>query len=172
MGKLKDFVNAIPEKLFMNFGINSEGITFEAVENLESSVKASHIIITATPSRIPIIKKEWIQKGTHISCIGADMAGKQEIDSKIMLNARIFTDDKKQCIQAGEIEIPIKNGIISEKDIIGDIGDLLLDKVQGRRNEEEITVFDATGMALLDIATGKIALQLAEEQGLGVKVEI
>lgn len=170
--KLKSFVSSIPQKLQSKFGINTGMVRFEAVENLESAVKDSHIIITVTPSRTPIIKKEWVQKGTHISCIGADMAGKQEIDSEIMSKARIFTDDKQHCMQVGEIEIPLKRCIISEKDIVGEIGDLLLGKVQGRTSEEQITIFDATGMALLDIATAKIALKLAEEQGLGVKAEI
>ncbi|GAA0732678.1 ornithine cyclodeaminase family protein [Clostridium oceanicum] len=168
--KAKSFIDNINEKLESKFGINTESVTFKAVENLESAVKDSQIIITVTPSRKPIIKKEWVQKGTHISCIGADMEGKQEIDSKLMSSSLIFVDDKEHCKQVGEIEIPLKKGMISDKDIAGEIGDLILGKVEGRTSEDQITIFDATGMALLDIAIAKIVLQLAEKKGLGTKV--
>lgn len=109
------------------------------------------------------------KKGTHISCIGADMAGKQEIDSRIVSNASIFLDDKEHCMQVGEIEIPLKQGIITEKNISGEIGDLILGKINGRTDNEQITIFDATGMAILDIYAAKIALQSAEENDLGVE---
>ena len=168
----KSFVDDIRYKLQNEFEINTKDVIFEAVEDLEIAVKESHIIITVTPSRTPIIKKDWIQKGTHISCIGADMEGKQEIDSQIMSSALIFVDDMVHCKHVGEIEIPLKQGVISEKDIIDEIGDLILNKVKGRISEDQITIFDATGMALLDIATAKIALHLAEKMGLGTKAKI
>ncbi|QOS99836.1 ornithine cyclodeaminase family protein [Brevibacterium sp. JNUCC-42] len=168
----KSFIYGIRNKLQNEFGISTQEITFEAVEDLEKAVNDSQIIITVTPSRKPIIKKEWIQKGTHISCIGADMEGKQEIDSGIMSSALIFVDDMEHCKDVGEIEIPLKQGVISEKDIIGEIGDLILDKVKGRTNEDQITIFDATGMALLDIATAEIALKHGEKNGLGIKATI
>lgn len=168
----KVFVEGIRLKLKSEFEMNTESVVFEAVEDLESAVKDSHIIITVTPSRTPIIKKDWVQKGVHISCIGADMEGKQEIDSEIMESAIIFVDDMEHCKHVGEIEIPLKQGIISEKDILGEIGDLMLGIAKGRTNEDQITIFDATGMALLDIATAKIALKLAVKKGLGIKANI
>jgi alanine dehydrogenase len=170
--KLKGFVGGISQRLQQEFGIDTETITFEEVDCLESAVKNSDVIITVTSSRSPLIKHQWIQKGTHISCIGADMAGKQEIESEIMSNARIFVDDKEHCVQVGEIELPIKQGVITESNIAGEMGDLILGKMNGRSNDEQITIFDATGMALLDIYTAKIALQAADELGLGKKAEI
>lgn len=168
----KKFVDDISNKLQNEFDINTETITFEAVKNLEEAVKDSHIIITVTPSRTPIIKKNWVQKGTHISCIGADMEGKQEIDSEIMSSALIFVDDMDHCKHVGEIEIPLKQCIISEKDIIGEIGDLILNKVKGRTSDDQITIFDATGMALLDLTVAEIALHAAEKNELGIKSKI
>lgn len=167
--KLNEFVNALPQRLQDEFGIATGQIVFEAVENLESAVKDSDIIITVTPSKKPVIKSDWVQPGTHLSCIGADMEGKQEIESAILAKARIFVDDLEHCKQVGEIEIPLKQGIISEDDIAGEMGDLLLGRIEGRTDDTEITVFDATGMALLDIYTAKIALQAAEKKGLGTK---
>lgn len=168
----KKFIENISQKIECEFGLETKNIIFEAVEDLESAVKESHIIITVTPSRKSIIKKEWVQKGTHISCIGADMEGKQEIDSKIMKSSIIFVDDFEHCKHVGEIEKALKHSLITEDDIVGEIGELLLDKKKGRKNDDQITIFDATGMALLDIATAKVALQLANEKGIGTSIQI
>lgn len=168
----KGFVEGIHYKLQHEFGISTENIIFEAVEDLEKAVNDSHIIITITPSRKPIIKKEWIQKGTHISCIGADMEGKQEIAAEILTSSLLFVDDMKHCKEVGEIEIPLKQGVIHETNIIGELGDLIVGTVNGRTSNEQITIFDATGMALLDIATADMALKQAEKNGLGMKSNI
>ncbi|QUG41679.1 ornithine cyclodeaminase family protein [Psychrobacillus sp. INOP01] len=170
--KLESFISSISQRLQQEFGIDTETIIFEEVECLESAVKNSDIIITVTSSRVPLIKNNWVQKGTHISCIGADMVGKQEIESEIMSKASIYVDDMEHCVQVGEIELPLKQGIITESNITGEIGDLILRKIKGRSNDEQVTVFDATGMALLDLYTAKIALQTAEEKGFGIKSEI
>jgi len=168
----KIFAETISYRLKNEFDINAEHIVFEPVKNLEIGVKESHIIITITPSRHPIIKKEWVQKGTHISCIGADMIGKQELESEILSSALLFVDDMEHCSSVGEIELPLKQGVINKEHIIGEIGDLILNKVSGRRNNEQITVFDATGMAILDIATADLALNIAEKSKIGSKTKI
>ncbi|MCM3172355.1 MULTISPECIES: ornithine cyclodeaminase family protein [Paenibacillus] len=170
--KLKQFVDAIPHRLQIEFGMNVEKVKFEEVNSLEQAVKHSDIIITVTASRSPIIKREWVKQGTHISCIGADMAGKQEIESSLISEACLFLDDQEHCKQVGEIEIPLKEGAITEGDLRGEIGDVILGKIKGRTSNEQITVFDATGMAILDIYAAKMALQAAEGKNLGVKSEI
>ena len=71
-------------------------VDFEVVESIEESTRKADIIITATPSNKPIIKKDWVEPGTHFSCIGADLSGKQEIDEEIIADSILFTDDIKQ----------------------------------------------------------------------------
>ena len=122
---------------------------------------------TLSEAKAPVIRKEWVRPGTHLSCIGADAEGKEEIDPEIYRGAVIFVDDMVHCVEAGETEIPLKKGIISREDIAGEIGDLILQKVPGRTSDEQITIYDATGMALLDIAAGKAALDLAKKKNLG-----
>jgi ornithine cyclodeaminase/alanine dehydrogenase len=143
-----------------------------AESNLENAVKESDIIITATPSREPMIKKEWVKAGTHFSCIGADMPGKEEIDYNIFEGARVFVDDLKQCMHMGELEIPIKKGVIKPEDVAGEIGDIINDRFAGRLNDEQITIYDATGTALLDLITAQLAFKKAEEQNIGVNVNL
>lgn len=155
------------------FGITvPETVRFQAVEDIQSATGKSDIIITVTPSRKPIIQKEWVKSGTHFSCIGADMSGKEEIDPTIFEDARVFVDDIPQCINVGEIEIPVAQGILKREDIAGEIGDILTGKVAGRESDDQITVFDATGTALLDLLTGKLALDAAGKLGIGTTVKL
>lgn len=166
------FAASMPDTLKNSFDYEPEDVTFEAVKDLPKATGESDIIITVTPSRTPIIQKEWVKPGTHFSCIGSDMSGKEEIDPEIFAGARVFTDDTPQCINVGEIEIPIQKGILKEEDIAGEIGEILIGQTVGRENEEQITVFDATGTALLDLLTAKLALAKAEERNLGETVNL
>lgn len=147
-------------------------INFEPVKNIEEAVGKSDIVISATPSRTPMIKKEWVKKGTHFSCVGSDMEGKQEIDENIFAGAKVFVDDMTQAINVGETEIPIKKGVIKKEDIAGEIGALILGKIKGRISDDEITIYDTTGIALQDLLTAKKVLELAKEKNLGEVIEI
>lgn len=77
-----------------------------------------------------------------------------------------------QAVNVGETELPIKKGIISKEDIIAEIGDVIVGKAVGRTNDEDITIYDTTGIALQDLMTSKLALDIAEAKGLGVEVEL
>lgn len=166
------FVQNVKSRLKEEVNVDACNVHFEAVEDLENATKASDIIITVTPSRKPIIQLDWIKPGTHFSCIGADMQGKTEIDPAILKEAKVYVDDKVHCMEVGEIEIALKEGTINENNIIGEIGDVIEEKVEGRTNPLEVSVFDATGMALLDIATAKTVLDLANQLDLGSKATI
>lgn len=166
------FAKNLRGTLAADFGMENVKAEFTAVKDIAEAVGQSDIIITVTPSREPIIKKEWVKPGTHFSCIGSDMAGKEEIDPQIFAGAKVFVDDIEQCINVGEIEIPIKKNIMNRENISGIIGDIITGKVSGRENDEQITVFDATGTALLDLLTGMLAIKEAEKQGLGQIIEL
>lgn len=160
-------------RMIAEFNINCEQrIVFDAVDDMAKCVGESDIIITVTPSREPVIKREWVKPGTHFSCIGADMEGKEEIDPELFKGARIFADDQPQCMRVGEMEIPLKSGVIKESDISGEIGQVLTGQIVGRQSDDEITIFDATGIALLDLVTGKRAIELANEKSIGTIVEL
>ena len=146
-------------RLYTEFGIDRSGVEFSAVTNLKEAVGQADIIITVTPSREPVIKKEWVKPGTHFSCIGSDMEGKEEIDPEIFRGARVFGDDLNQCKAVGEMEIPLKKGMIGEEELGGEIGQVLTGEVAGRTSDDQITIFDATGLSALDLITAKIALE-------------
>lgn len=142
---------------------------FTATDSLEAAVREADIILTATPAREPMIKAEWVQPGTHLSCIGADISGKQEIDSDVFAAARAFGDDRAQCFAVGECEIPHRDGILTE---LTEIGAVMLGKALGRLTSDDVTVFDSTGIALQDLASAAVILERAEAIGVGTVVTL
>lgn len=158
----KPYAAACPQRMREMFGLAADGVRFVPVSDLAESVGKADIIITITRATSPIIRREWVSPGTHFSCIGADMPGKEEIDPVILRDAAVFVDDIDQCVNAGECELAIKGGFLSREHISAQIGEVLLGKKQGRARADEITVFDATGLALLDLAVAK---KVVEEAG-------
>ena len=165
------YVETIRERLAAELRIRTEA-TIEASDDIREAVGLSDVILTVTRSTEPLIMKDWLKPGTHLSCIGADMEGKEEIDPEIFRTAKAFADDAGQCCRVGEMEIPAKLDIISPEAISGEIGQVLAGMIPGRQSEEEITVFDATGLAALDLVTAKSALALAAIKGKGTVVEM
>lgn len=166
------FADGLPSRLKSEFGIDASGVSFDAADDMPTAVGDSDIVITITPARSPVIKSDWVKPGTHFSCIGADMEGKEEIDPRIFTGARVFADDIDQCVRVGEMELPIKGGAFDRSLIAGEIGQVLEGKVGGRKSNDEITIYDATGLALLDLVTAKRAIELAKEKGIGQTVEL
>jgi alanine dehydrogenase len=148
-----------------------EAVEFIAVDDVVSALKETDVVITATPSREPILLKEWIKPGTHFSCMGADVSGKQEIDENIFSEATIFVDDIVQASTVGETQSAVRSGVIQRTDLT-EIGHLISGNAKGRRSESDITIFDSTGIALQDLAVSKYLLVKAEEVNLGSIAQI
>ena len=167
-----DPINFESAKGFISkFEYKLDSIEYIPVQDLETSVANSDIIVTATPSKKPLIMKEWVKAGTHFSCMGSDMSGKQEIDENILKSAKLFTDDILLSVSVGEFEVGINNGTITKEDIICEIGDVLNGEYDGRTSDNDITVFDSTGIGLQDIAAGYIAIQKAKKINIGTEVK-
>ena len=140
-----------------------------ASRNLEQVVRGADVVVTVTPARAPLVKDEWIAPGTHIAALGADKGGDQELDPRIVQRARIFVDDIRQCRTDGEINVPLAQGLIREADIAGEIGEVIAGKKPGRRSDDEITLFDSTGIALQDSATVPLEYERAVAAGVGIE---
>jgi alanine dehydrogenase len=129
------------------------------------------IVTTTTPAREPVVKDEWIGEGTHINAIGADAPGKQELDPKILRRAKIVVDAWEQAKHSGEINQSLRNRLLFREDIYAELGEIVAGKKPGRESDEEITVFDSTGLAIQDVAAAALAYRLATEKGAGVELE-
>jgi len=130
------------------------------------------ILVTTTPTREPFVKNEWILPGTHINAVGADAAGKEELEPEILKRAKIFVDCWEQASHSGEINVPLTKGVISRENISGELGEVVAGKKPGRGEEKEITIFDSTGLALQDLYTANLTYEIAKRRKIGRKVNI
>lgn len=139
------------------------------VQDLETAVRSADIILTATPSRRALILDQWLKPGTHLSCIGSDMEGKQELEEQILGRAKVFCDDLKQVVAVGECEKAVKQGILPVQHIT-EMGNVILGLAEGRCDESEITVFDSTGIGLQDLMVASKVTDLSAEKKLGLEM--
>ncbi|HII06068.1 MAG TPA: alanine dehydrogenase [Methanotrichaceae archaeon] len=130
----------------------------------------SDILVTTTPSRKPLVKDEWISEGTHINAIGADAKGKEELEPGLLHRSKVVVDDMAQASHSGEVNVPLTNGLLAPEGIYAQIGEIVAGKVAGRVSDEEITIFDSTGLAIQDVATATKVHQKAVEKGIGTKL--
>ena len=114
-----------------------KGFTIRPSTNLEETVRGADVVVTVTPARTPIVMADWIAPGTHIAAIGADKKGDQELEGRLLKNARIFVDDIRQCRTDGEINVPLSQGLITEAHIAGSIGEIITGKKAGRTSDDE-----------------------------------
>lgn len=144
-------------------------LTLTGSTELERVVRGADVVVTGTHARGWIVDDAWIGPGTHIAALGADLGGEQELDPRILQRARIFVDDIRQCRPDGEINVALTEGLISEADVAGELGRVICGELEGRQSEEQITVFDSTGIALQDSATVPLEYERAVAAGVGIE---
>ncbi len=132
---------------------------------------ASDIVCTLTPSRAPFFKKEWIRPGTHINAVGADAKGKEELEPSILKDALVVVDDIEQARNAGEINVPVSQGIYSTEELYATLGELVAGQKPGRADDKTVTVFDSTGIAIEDLAVAKLVYKKARQSGKYTSVD-
>lgn len=139
------------------------GLPFEAVD-LDRLGAEADVIVTITSSFAPILKRSQIRPGTHLACMGTDTKGKQEVEAELVAAATVFTDEVAQSVLIGECQHAVSEGLISETDITP-IGAVINGVHAGRSSDDEITLFDGTGVGLQDLAVASVAVDLAKKAG-------
>ena len=138
-----------------------------AVTDLAVAVQRSHICVTCTTSHEPVLGVSDVIPGTFIAAVGADNPEKQELHPDLMAKAKIVTDLTDQCVSVGDLHHAIEAGAVTRAEVHAELGEVVAGKKPGRRSEEEIFIFDSTGMALQDVAAAAVAYENAEQQGCG-----
>ncbi|OPY27226.1 MAG: Alanine dehydrogenase [Methanocella sp. PtaU1.Bin125] len=156
-----DAANAMAERIMREMSCNAVACT-----RPEHAADAD-IVITTTPSRKPVLKREWIRPGTHINAIGADAPGKQELETALTASAKVFVDSVDQASHSGEINVPWGEGKLNEQMLAGTIGEVIAGIRPGRTDDREITVFDSTGLSIQDMAVAHLVYERAILEGVG-----
>jgi len=149
----------------------STSVKLVSCATVEEACQAD-IVVTTTPVRTPAVKSAWIKPGTHINAIGADAPGKQELETILLRRARVFVDEWTQASHAGEINVAVTAGDFTEKDLAGQLGEVVIGRKKGRTSASDITIFDSTGLALQDVTVARFIYEKAVAQKKGQALKL
>jgi len=150
-----------------------QGIEVTAAPTAREAVLDADLICTVTSACEPILNGTWIAPGAHVNAVGACIPRCRELDSEAVRRARVYVDHRPAALaEAGDLLIPIAEGVLDATHIVGEIGSVLIDAVPGRRDPEEITLFKSLGIAIEDLAAAGRAYARAVAAGQGTSVLI
>jgi ornithine cyclodeaminase len=142
------------------------------VGSVEEAVRGADIIVTATSSREPTLKREWLSDGVHINAVGSSIAVARELDSATMAAASLFVDRRESTInESGDYLFALREGAISETHIRAEIGEILTGQAKGRTSKSEITLFKSLGLAVEDLASAQFLFEKASREDAGTWVD-
>ncbi|WP_170381635.1 iminosuccinate reductase BhcD [Ruegeria atlantica] len=147
---------------------NEAGVPFEAVE-LDGMTEAD-VIISITSAFAPSLMADHVSPGTHVACMGTDTKGKQEVEAALLAKAGVFTDEVAQSITIGEAQHAMAQGLIKEGDV-AQLGAVINGTNPGRTSDDQITLFDGTGVGLQDLAVAASVVELAVQKGIAIEVD-
>ena len=146
-------------------------IPVKPVSDLTAAVRQSDICVTCTTSRQPLLGSEDIAPGTFIAAVGADNPQKQELHPGLMARSKIVCDVLEQCAAMGDLHHALDAGLVTRANVHAELGEIVAGKKPGRESQEEVTIFDSTGMALQDVAAAALLYEKAQRDGSGVRLD-
>lgn len=148
-------------------------IDVTVVGSVEAAVRDADIVCTITSSRTPVLEGRWLRNGTHVNAVGASMRTARELDTAAVVRSRLFGDRRESLLaESGDILLPIAEGAISERHIVGELGEVVTGRIAGRGSRDEITLFKSLGLAVEDVAALRFIHTQAVSQGRGVTVDL
>jgi ornithine cyclodeaminase len=149
-------VQTMIEDLQAKENIREWGLAINAAKTLDELVSKCNLIVTTTPARLPLIRADQVKKGTHITAMGSDDHGKQELEAEVLALADLVVADSiSQCVDHGECLAAVQGKQIEEGSIL-ELGNVIKNPAIGRSSDDQITVADLTGVAIQDIQIAKM----------------
>jgi len=134
-------------------------------DDLRRAARESEIIVTCTTSRRAFLGRDDVRPGAFVAAVGADNEEKHEIEPDLMAAAAVVTDITDQCAHIGDLHHALDTGVMHRHDVRAELGDVVVDPSRGRRTDDEIVVFDSTGVAFQDVAAAAIVYERAIREG-------
>lgn len=137
-------------------------------DTAREAVSGAHVVCTVTSSRTPVLEGSWISPGTHINAVGASISTARELDSACVKMARLFVDKRESTMaEAGDFLVPKSEGLLDDSHILGELGDLMLNRAEGRTSKDQVTLFKSLGLAVEDVAAVRHIYEKARASGAG-----
>jgi ornithine cyclodeaminase/alanine dehydrogenase-like protein (mu-crystallin family) len=147
---------------------SAHGLVVEAVDSARRAVEGADLVCTVTGSSEPVLEGSWLGPGTHVNAVGACTPQARELDTEVVARSRLYTDRRESLlVEAGDFRIPKAEGAVTDEHLVGELGDLILGRIPGRRSDAEITLFKSLGIAVEDLATADLVVRKAREAGIG-----
>ncbi|MGO3018809.1 MAG: ornithine cyclodeaminase family protein [Anaerococcus sp.] len=166
--RAEEFAKKMKDKFKDQFDFN-----IEAAESSEEAVNDADIITCVTTAKNPVFDANNLKKGAHINAVGSYTPEMSEISEQTLLKAdKIYVDTFDAAKESGDILKPIQSGNFSLEDITGELGEVISNKKVGRENDDEITFFETTGNAVLDLVVSQKIYEGAEEKNIGSVIDL
>ena len=146
------------------------GVT--AVLALDDATRASEIIVTTTPATEPFLGVDMVSPGAFIAAVGADNEHKRELELSLLREAAVVVDDLDQCATIGDLHHAIESGVLTRGDVRATLAEVVAGSKPGRLRDDEIVVFDSTGVAIEDVAAASIVFERAALSGAGLEIRL
>jgi ornithine cyclodeaminase/alanine dehydrogenase-like protein (mu-crystallin family) len=142
-----------------------------AAASAEAAVRDADLIVLVTSSPTPVIDDAWVAEGAHVVCVGACRPTQQEMPPRLVARGRLYVDSSAAAIvEAGDIVMNIAAGLFDASHVRGELGELILGRVEGRTSPGEITIFKSLGMAVEDVVAADLVYRRASETGAGTEL--
>jgi ornithine cyclodeaminase len=146
----------------------SARVPLRATPTAEEAVRGADLIVLATSSPVPVLEDEWVAPGAHVVSVGACRPDQREMAPSLTSRARLFVDSRAGALaESGDVVMGVAEGRFGPDHIAGELGELVLGRVQGRQADDQITIFKSLGMAIEDVAAADLVFRRAVEQGVG-----
>jgi ornithine cyclodeaminase/alanine dehydrogenase-like protein (mu-crystallin family) len=149
-------------------------VAVAVASSAEEAVRGADVVVLATNSREPVLRREWLAPGAHVNAVGASTPAARELDVETVAASALFCDSRESLRnEAGEFQLAVREGAITGEDHVrGELGEVLAGIADGRRDDAELTLFRSLGLAVEDLAAAERAVAVARARGLGVEVQL
>jgi alanine dehydrogenase len=177
--QLQSLLHVLPIKTIYAYDLDSAAaqrfveanrqLGVRSVEDVHDAISNSDVVITCTPAHEFFVRSRDVRPGTFIAAVGADNDHKQEIDPRLFVKNKIVVDSLAQCLKIGDLHHAVVEGFASVESVHAELADVVAAKAVGRTSEDEITIFDSTGVAIEDAAAAALVYEKAARGGIGTR---
>jgi ornithine cyclodeaminase/alanine dehydrogenase-like protein (mu-crystallin family) len=142
-----------------------------ACETIEEALDGADVVCTCTAAREAIVARSWLQLGTHVNAVGSSVPSARELEGDVVANGSLFVDRRESTLnESGDYLLAAQEHGFGPEHIVAELGELLVGRHAGRRDDEEITIFKSLGLAVEDLAAATLCVERARERGIGTEV--
>lgn len=164
--------DSVRARRFAEWWTGQLGLPVTVVTDPDAAVARADVITCATTATVPLFDGRRLAAGTHVDAVGSFQPLVREVDTETVRRARVVVDQSGTVEGAGDLAIPINEGLIARSHVVGDLADLASGKIAGRTRPEEITLFKSEGFALEDLVAAQLAYTRAKARGIGREVSL